>query len=264
MPMSLWAGILAAGFAAYVHAQSPLAPTGTLRAAYLASNAAQAVRDPATGEVRGVAADLTRELARRSNIPSTIAPLANPQAVIDAIAHGQAEIGFVAYAPARTGTVLFSPTYLLTHQSFLVPPDSPLRSVDDIDRPGVRLSGTRNDSIMLYLARTVKQAKLVDSDGTPADVKAKFTARLIDGFGANIQRLTSLQAELPGYRILTGSLLDVPQTIIVPKNNAAALATVNAFLDDVRRAGFLKSAIDRSRIIGIAEAPAGYGYGKVE
>ncbi len=241
-----------------------VAPIGTLRAAYLASNAAQAVRDPATGEIRGVAADLTRELARRSSVPVTITPLANPQAVIDAVANGQADIGFVAYAPSRTGTVEFSQTYLLTNQSFLVPADSALRSVDDIDRTGVRLSGTRNDSIMLYLARTVKRATLVDSDGTPADVKAKFAGRQIDGFGANLQRLTMLQGELPGYRILAGSILDVPQTIIVAKGKSASLTAINAFLDEARRSGFLKSAIARSGIIGIAEAPAGYGYGKVE
>ena len=35
-----------------------IAPTGTLRAAYLASNPAQAVRDPTTGEIRGASADV--------------------------------------------------------------------------------------------------------------------------------------------------------------------------------------------------------------
>ena len=46
-----------------------IAPGGTLRAAYLGTNSAQAMRDPATGEVRGPAYDLARELARRNNVP---------------------------------------------------------------------------------------------------------------------------------------------------------------------------------------------------
>ena len=52
-----------------------IAPTGTLRAAYLSSNPAQAVRDPATGEVRGASADLARELAKRRNVPVALMPL---------------------------------------------------------------------------------------------------------------------------------------------------------------------------------------------
>jgi hypothetical protein len=46
------AGFLIAGIA-IAYAQADLAPTGTLRAAYLATNPAQAIRDPHTGEVRG-------------------------------------------------------------------------------------------------------------------------------------------------------------------------------------------------------------------
>ena len=47
-------------------AQADLAPTGTLRAAYLATNPAQAMKDPWTGELRGASLDLARELASAS------------------------------------------------------------------------------------------------------------------------------------------------------------------------------------------------------
>ena len=46
-----------------------IAPGGTLRAAYLGTNPAQAMRDPTTGELRGPAYDLARELARRNQTP---------------------------------------------------------------------------------------------------------------------------------------------------------------------------------------------------
>jgi len=42
-----------------------LAPSGTLHAAYIVTNVAQA--RPATGTVSGVIADIARELARRAN-----------------------------------------------------------------------------------------------------------------------------------------------------------------------------------------------------
>jgi len=243
---------------------SDIAPTGMLRAAYLASNPAQAVRDPASSEIRGASADLARELGRRIGVPVSLIPSANPQTVIEAVSKGAADIGFVAYAPSRTGTVEFSQTYMLVRQSFLVPDNSRIRSVGDIDQPGHRIAGGRGDSITLFLARTLKQARLVETDNTPADAKRKLAAGEIDAFGANRQRLTNLMTELPGYRLLPDNIFDVPQTIIVPKGKADVLTTINAFIDDVRASGFLAQAIEKSRIPGIDVAPVGYGYGKAE
>jgi len=242
----------------YVAAASDVAPTSTLRAVYLATNPAQAVRDPANGEIRGASADLAREFAKRLNLPLKLEPSANPATVIEAIAKGEADIGFVAYAPERVGTVEFSQTYMLVQQSFLVPENSPIRSVKDIDKAGYRISGGKGDSVTLYLARNLKEAKLVETDNTPADARKKFLANEIDAFGANRQRLTNMLPDLPGYRLLPDSLFGVTQTIAVPKGKPQVLAEVNRFIDDVRASGFLADAIKRSGIIGLDPAPAGY------
>ena len=104
------AGFLIAGIA-IAYAQADIAPTGTLRAAYLATNPAQAIRDAHTGEVRGVSFDVARELAKRIGKPLDFKPTASPPVVIDAVRSGQADIGFVAYEATRLGTVEFSQTY---------------------------------------------------------------------------------------------------------------------------------------------------------
>jgi polar amino acid transport system substrate-binding protein len=234
-----------------------IAPGGTLRAAYLANNPAQAVRDPASGEIRGASADLARELARRRNVPLVLMPLTNPPAVIEAVAKGDADIGFVAYAPERVGTVEFSQIYMLVQQSFIVPDSSPIRAVADIDMPGRRIAGGKNDSITLYLARNLKQATLVETDNTPADAKRRLLAGEIDAFGANRQRLTNLLNEMPGYRLLPDNLFGVTQTIIVPKGKPEVLAAINAFIDDVRASGLLQNAIAKSGIVGLEMAPPG-------
>jgi len=109
-----------------------IAPGGTLRAAYLGTNPAQAMRDSATGEVRGPAYDLARELARRNNVPLEFKPIAGPPAVIEAVKNAQADIGFVAYEATRLGTVEFSQTYMLVRQSFLVLDGSPIKAIADI------------------------------------------------------------------------------------------------------------------------------------
>lgn len=237
---------------------SDVAPTGTLRAVYLASNPAQAVKDPASGEIRGASADLTRELAKRLNLPLKLEPSASPATVIEAIAKGEADIGFVAYAPERVGTVEFSQTYMLVQQSFIVPEHSPIKSVKDIDNREYRVSGGKGDSVTLYLARNLKEAKLVETDNTPADAKLKLEANEIDAFGANRQRLTTMLKDMPGYRLLPDSLFGVTQTIAVPKGKPQALAEVNRFIDDVRTSGFLADAIKRSGVVGLDSAPARY------
>lgn len=235
-----------------------LAPTGTLRAVYLASNPAQAVRDATSGELRGAAVDLARDLARRHNVPVALVPGASPAAVIEAVAKGEADIGFVAFAPERVGTVAFSQVYMLVQQSFVVPEGSSIRAVADIDAPGLRIAGGKGDSVTLYLRRNLQRVTLVETDNTPADTQRKFSAGEIDAFGANRQRLTTMLKDMPGYRLLPDSLFGVPQTIIVGKDNAAALAAVNAFVDDVRSSGFLAKSLIASGIVGIDVAPPGH------
>ncbi len=238
-------------------ADRDIAPGGTLRAVYLASNPAQAVQDRATGAIRGASADLARELGRRINMPVEIKPVADPKAVIDAVSGGAADIGFVAFEPSRAGPVEFSQTYMLVRQSFLVRDDSSIRAIADIDRAGQKIAGTRNDSITLFMKRKFKNATLLEIENDPAEIKRLLLGKEIDAFGANRQRLTNLMKDTPGLRMLPDSLFGVPQTIIVPKGKPEVLTAVNRFIDDLRASGFLQTAIQNSGVVGLEAAPAG-------
>ena len=238
-------------------AQGDAAQGAGLRAVYLGSNPAQAVRDSASGEIRGASADLAREFAKRSNKSLDLTPAANPPAVIEAVKSGQADIGFVAYEATRVGTVEFSQTYMLVQQSFLVLGDSPIRALADVDRAGQKIAGTRNDSSMLCLKRVLKQAMPVELENDPAAIAKALTGREIDALGASRQRLTNLARSIPGSRVLTDTFFNVPQNIIVPMGQPAALAAVNAFIDEARASGFLRDAIAKGGAIGVEAATAG-------
>jgi polar amino acid transport system substrate-binding protein len=233
-----------------------IAAGDTLRAVYLRTNPAQAIRDPASGEVRGASASLARELAARHKLLLELKPLTGPPDVIGAVRSGAADIGFVAYEATRLGTVAFSQTYMLVRQSFLVPQRSPFNTAGEVDAAGVRVGGTRNDSITLCMKRIFKHAAVAElaSDGDVAGALANGT---IDAFAANRQRLTTLSNTLSDTRLLPDDLFSVPQTIIVPLERPAALEAVNAFLDGVRASGFLQRVIEDGGAIGVMLPPDG-------
>lgn len=249
----------AALFIASSDAGAQIAPgrSPALRAAFLAANPAMTVKDPVTGAVGGPAVELARELARRRGVDVSLIGVQTPQNVIDAVRNGDADIGFVAYNPEREGPVAFSQPFMLVLQTFVVREDSPLQSVKDIDRPNQKIGARRADSMALYLARTLKQAQLVEiteptgTEGTQGVLSGQW-----DAFGTNRQRLTEALPSAPGLRLLEDDLYGVEQTLIVRKGDQDTLTAVNQFIDDIRTSGFLRAVIDRSGIIGIAVAPA--------
>lgn len=244
------------GWVSAAAAQPDLTPTGVLRAAYLATNPAHAVKDAATGEPRGTVVDVTRELGRRLGVHVALTALQTPQAVIDAVSRRDADIGFVAFNPERAGPVEFSEPFMLVQQTLVVRVDSSIGSVADIDRPNQKIGAGKGDSIALYLARNLKRARLVEmAPGDATEAAKSVVAGSLDAFGANRQRLTDALRGLSGLRLLPDDLYGVEQTIVVAKGKPEALTAVNRFLDDIRRSGFLRSAIEKSAIIGISVAP---------
>jgi polar amino acid transport system substrate-binding protein len=142
-----------------------LARTGTLRASFIATNPVQAVTDRETGEVRGPAAELTRELARRLGVPFRISGAQGVTGVLDSVKKDEADIGFLAFDAERAREVDFSQTYSLAQNTYVVLEGSPLRAVADMDRPGIRIGVAARDAGDLFLTRNLKNAELKRSPG---------------------------------------------------------------------------------------------------
>src|SRR6185436_8303260 len=99
------------------------------------------------------------------------------------------------------------------------------------------------------------QAKLVEiTESTGGEGAAALTAGEVDAFGASRQRLSDTLRAAQGLRLLPDDLYGVEQTMIVPSGNRESLNTVNQFIDEVRRSGFLAASIARSGVVGIAVA----------
>ena len=230
-----------------IAADPVLAPTGTLRGAYIVANVAQARVDPATGTVSGVIADITRELGRRAHVPVSIVPLPTAAAVLESVQSGAADIGFVALNPERTGVVLYSHAYMLVQQSALVRDDSPLRSVQELDRPGQVIGINSDDSVGVWLKQRLIAAKVRESpDYTLRDAVNWLRNGDVVAFAGGRQRLMSGTRDAPRLRMLDDNFYGVPQTIAIPLDHPDRLQRVNETLAQLRSSG-LKKACAASR-----------------
>jgi polar amino acid transport system substrate-binding protein len=233
-----------------------LAPAGTLRAVFIGSNPVQGAIDAKTGEARGPAPEIAQALARRIGVPLRIAGANGAAGVIDAMRKGEADVGFLAFDPARAEELDFSRSYLIAHNSYLVLASSPLRSVADADRPGVKIGVAARDAADLHLSRTLKSAQLVRNPGGDlAKAVAMLRSGEIDAYGANRQRLTETVAGTAGLRILPDNFYGVEQAVVVAKGNRALLAIVNQTLDEARASGLVARAIARAGLAGVDVAP---------
>src|SRR5258708_36839341 len=139
-------------FVPLLAAAADLAPTGTLRATFLADNPVQGRVDPKTGAVTGPVADLAQELARRLKVPYKLIPATGADKVIADVNGHDADIGFLAYETARATQVDFSDGYARMYNAFLVRADSPFQDSAAIDRSGGRVGAVKGQSQQVYLS----------------------------------------------------------------------------------------------------------------
>ena len=255
-----WRSVVAAAccLIGCLSAHAQVAPTGTLRAAFLATNPVQGRVDPQSGAVSGPAVDLTRELGKRLGVPVSVVGVSGMRAMVDGFMNHTLDIAYLAFDPTRATDVDFSQVYSLSWSSYIVPGNSPLHAVADVDRAGIRIGAAKGDSPELYLSRNLKNAQIKPYSNPPAEEALRMLAAAeIDAYAANRQRLIEMAASAPNMRVLPDNYFAVRQAIIVAKGNRAALDVINRFLDDARASGLIQAAIDRAKLTGAVDvAPA--------
>lgn len=237
-------------------APAGLLPTENLRATFIATNPVQGIIDAKTGAVKGPATELTRELARRLGVAFKVTPANGVQGVLASVKNGEADIGFLAFDPGRAAEVDYSQIYSLAQNTYMVLDTSPLRSVADIDGPGIRLGVTEGDTGDLYLTRTLKHVAFKRNKGGDMELALKMLrAGEIEAYGTNRQRLYELMQSNRGLRLLPDNFYGVPQAIIVKKGNKALLEAVEPMLDSARSSGLIAASIKSAGLVGVDVAP---------
>ena len=233
-----------------------LVQAGKLRAGLGVVAPHWAIKDPATGELRGVAVDLARALAARLGVELVPVEYPSPTRVLEGLEVGAWDVGFLGVDPSRAAVVDFSPPYLQIEATYLVPASSSIHNLADADQPGVRIAVSRKSVEDIVLSRMIKRAELlrVETVGAGFDLLRAGNADLLA-----TPRPTALlrSARLPGSRVLEDRFHVTFGAMAVPKGQAGRLAYISEFIEEAKASGLVQQAIARAGLRGVQVAPAG-------
>lgn len=227
-----------------------LAPSGRLRAAINLGNPVLAQGTPAAPT--GVTVDLARELARRAGLPLDLVPFDAAGKVFEALKASAWDIAFLAVEPARAAEIAFTAPYVIIEGVYLVPKESPLKTVADVDRPGVRIGVNKASAYDLFLSRTLKNAELVRGE-SGVDI---FREQKLEAAGGVKQPLAAYAREHPDVRVMDGRFMEIKQAMGVPRGRDKAAAWLAGFVEEMKASGFVAEALKRANQPDAAVAPA--------
>lgn len=241
------------------HILQAFTPTGTLRATINLGNPILARRD-AAGHPAGVSVDLARAFADRLGVPLTLVVLDSAGKAVDTVSQNDADIGFFAIDPKRATDIAFTDAYVLIEGAYLVRHDSPLHDMAQVDDPRHRVTVGQGSAYDLYLTRELRHAAITRAATSPTVVDTFLQDGTEVAAGVR-QQLEADAARLGGLRLLPGSFMTIRQAMGLPRRRGeAAQQVLAAFVEDMKRSGFVEQALARHGIEGAAVAPAAQGF----
>ncbi len=215
-------------------------------------------KDPASGELRGVGAhivsiEVARALAARLGVSVRFIGYRTPPEVVECLKAGQCDLGIMGVDPARAAQVSLSPAFMQFDFTHLVPAGSSIRSASDAARPGIRIAVIRQHASTMVLARMSKHSEFVEA-ATPDGAFDLLRGGRADTFASARPTLLDYVLQLPGSRVLDDRYGVNLVALAMPKGHRERLAYVSEFLDELKRSGWMKQAIDSAGLRGFEVA----------
>jgi polar amino acid transport system substrate-binding protein len=220
-----------------------LAPTGTLRAAINAGNVVLVQKD-ASG-VHGVTVDLANELARRLGTPIALTVYDAAGKVTDAVKNGEWDVAFLAIEPVRAAVIGFTAPYVIIEGTYMVAVDSPLKTIADVDRDGIRIAVAKGSAYDLFLTRTLQHATLVRYPSPPLGFEG-FIADKLDAAAGVRQFLDAFAKTRPDMRVMPEHFQEIREAVGTPLDRNAGLQYLKTFVEEMKASGFVAKSLQRA------------------
>ena len=222
---------------------SELSVPGLLRVGINLANPLLVTGTSASGDPQGVAPDMAAAIAQRLGVAVSYVTYATAGEIADAVKRDEWDLGLIAEEPKRAETIAFCDAYVEIEATYLVPENSPFQSVEDVDRPGVRIAVVDRAAYDLYLTRTLKHAELYRAKGLSGALEL-FATEKLDALAGLAPALEEKAGSLLGSRVLDGCYTSVRQAIGTKPGNDALKAFVGRFTTE---------AIDNGLVAGLVE-----------
>jgi len=228
-----------------------LAPSGKLRVGVYPGSPFSMVRDPVSGELKGIAVELGKALAMRLGVPYEQVEFRRPAEIYEALKAGQVDMTIASATPARADQFAWSPPLLHIELGFLAAAGSPVTTLAGVDQPGVRVGVTQGGTMNGALARELKNTTVVPA-ATLKDGIEMLAQHKIDAYATNKANLFEMSDAVPGTRVLDGRWGLEHLAMAIPNGRNAGLVYMRAFLDDAKSEGLVARAAARAAIRGVA------------
>ncbi|MEM7015733.1 MAG: transporter substrate-binding domain-containing protein [Pseudomonadota bacterium] len=229
--------------------RNELAPHGRLRAGINMSNFLLVTGRSNSGEPQGVSPDMARAIAERLGVDVEYITFDTPAQVTDASTSDIWDIANIGAEPERARTITFTPAYAEIEATYIVAAGSSLQTIDDVDKPGVKIVAYGRGAYGLWLADNLKYAELIKVDGMDASFQM-FVEQNLDALAGLRPRLIQDVERLPGARLLDGKFSSVQQAIGTKPSRQASAEFLCQFVAEAKASGFVQELIAKHGVEG--------------
>ncbi len=234
----------------FVEVAKEMAPHGVFRIGLNMANFLLVRANQQGQEPSGIAPSLAKEIAKRLGLKIQFFPYATPGEMADDASKDIWDMALLAVEPARATVIDFTDAYLEIESSYLVPPGSSIQSVEEVDRPGVKIAVMEKSAYDLYLSRSIQHATLVHAKSMDESFDI-FVNQKLDALAGLKPRLIQEEQKLKGSRMLAGRFTAVQQAIGVPRGKPLSSSFIRDFVQEAISTGLVQKIIDGHHINGV-------------
>jgi cyclohexadienyl dehydratase len=207
-------------------------------------------RNPKTGQIEGIDADLAKELAKELDAQLEIVESSFGTFIAD-LQSNKCDIGMfgVGASLKRAQAVEFSKPYLITNVYGVTRKGGPIKSWADVDRKGVKAAVTLGSYIEPFMESYLKNAELI-SVAPPATREAELVAGRVDIIMTDYPTAIKVTDEFDwAQTILPDEKLAVtPYAYVVAQGDQIWLNYINLFIDTIKLDGRLKTYAEKNKL----------------
>jgi cyclohexadienyl dehydratase len=207
-------------------------------------------RNPKTGQIEGIDADIAKELAKELDASLEIVESSFGTFIADLQAN-KCEIGMfgVGASLKRAQAVEFSKPYLVTNVYAVTRKDSPIKTWSDVDKKGVKAAVSLGSYIEPFMKGYLKNAEVV-SVAPPNTREGELVAGRVDIIMTDYPTAIKVTDEFDWAKTIepTEKLAVTPYAYVVPQGDQIWLNFINLFVDTIKLDGRLMQAAKKHKL----------------